>query len=235
MDRSELLEKLDYAVLHLDEIEKYKIRVNTANAEVTKLERKKARIERNTKAVAFICYSMALLHLFLVFYVLLSRYFRLSVVIICAVLALGWMLSLILHKTVFKKRHQIAAQKFEAEQVLPAEQAVHICQMELDNVKNDLRFAEVLSLMPDYCTPEALGWITRAVRNNRADTLKDAINLYEDALHKGLIEHLTREQRDVAAQTERNTNAAAKAAKSTEWNTTFSNVMTASKMRSKKK
>ena len=218
MDRSELLEKLDYAVLHLDEIEKYNVRIKTANAEVTELKQKKARIERNTKEAAFIYCGVVFLGLFIGFYALLSRPFALFAIICLATFAWGWIPSLILHKTIFKKRHQIAAQKFEAEQVLPAEQAVHICQKELVNVKNDLRFKEVLSLMPDYCTPEALGWITRAVRNNRADNLKDAINLYEDARHKGLVEHLTREQRDFAAQTERNTNAAAKAAKSTEWN-----------------
>ena len=61
-------------------------------------------------------------------------------------------------------------------------------------------FCEAQELIPsDYFDTGSIDYLIKLVENRRADTLKEAINLYEDYLHKNCIEEIQRQQL-VAAQ-----------------------------------
>lgn len=60
---------------------------------------------------------------------------------------------------------------------------IETCQMELDQIYRDNE--QILQHIPeDYHYQEAIDFFLRAVRNRRADSVKEAINLYEDYLYK---------------------------------------------------
>lgn len=56
---------------------------------------------------------------------------------------------------------------------------------------------EILTWYPNnYCSIDAVKFFIDAVRNFRADNIKEAINLYEDALHKGRMEYAQQQMLD---------------------------------------
>ncbi len=63
-----------------------------------------------------------------------------------------------------------------------------------ENIAFSKKNSVVLDFLPDiYRTPLAVAFMERAVRTGRAETLKEAINLYEEQLHRWTLEEQGRQ------------------------------------------
>ena len=66
-----------------------------------------------------------------------------------------------------------------------------IAQLEADAVTLEKAAKELLAFLPDtYRNAEAACYMLLAVKDGRADTLKEAMNLYEEQLHRWKMEKL---------------------------------------------
>ena len=94
------------------------------------------------------------------------------------------------------------AEKYFEEVCCPIEQECSNNIQNLTNERNEFVNANkhILQFLPEeYRNATAVIYMEQAVRNCRADSLKEVINLYEDQLHKWKIEQQNQELLDQQA------------------------------------
>lgn len=119
---------------------------------------------------------------------------------------LGIPIGIITYKSTYcrKKDEQLIAEaeKYFEEVYCPIEQECSNNIQNLTNERNEFVNANkhILQFLPEeYRNATAVIYMEQAVRNCRADSLKEAINLYEDQLHKWKIEQQNQELLDQQA------------------------------------
>lgn len=86
------------------------------------------------------------------------------------------------------------------------EQKLHTIAHQLEELVNTKEAQDLLNTIPqDYATYDAVSFFIVALRNERADTLKEAINLYEEELHRRALvdmhqQELILDQQQIALQ-----------------------------------
>lgn len=96
----------------------------------------------------------------------------------------------------YKKKHANEATQYWKEVATPAIQKIRqqICEIEDERDRFLNEHAYVLDFLPeDYREVMAVGYIEECIRNLRADTLKEAINLYEEQKHRWTMESLAQQ------------------------------------------
>lgn len=92
---------------------------------------------------------------------------------------------MILMAPLFQRKGKSRAIKYRQEILLPLQQAFGQKYIEFEQVEKSEN-VQILqdTVPPDYSTIDAVEFFIAALENQRADTLKEAINLYEDQLHR---------------------------------------------------
>ena len=95
-----------------------------------------------------------------------------------------------LNKYEEQKKQRIESLRKEEETITPADIAT-ITQLEADSVTLQKAANELLAFLPEtYRNTEAACYMLLAVKDGRTDTLKEAMNLYEEQLHRWKMEKL---------------------------------------------
>ena len=112
----------------------------------------------------------------------------------CIMVAIGLLLVSLAHDSL--KKHRIHNEKLmeqlrQEDDVKNKADEAAIAQLEADAVTLQKAAKELLAFLPDtYRNAEAACYMLLAVKDGRADTLKEAMNLYEEQLHRWKMEKL---------------------------------------------
>lgn len=96
----------------------------------------------------------------------------------------------------YKKKHADKATQYWKEVATPAIQKIRQQIREIEDERDRFlnEYAYVLDFLPeDYRDVMAVGYMEECIRNLRADTLKEAINLYEEQKHRWTLENLSQQ------------------------------------------
>lgn len=104
---------------------------------------------------------------------------------------LGIPLGIALCYMLTKSRRALRAEIYFLRRSDPIKEALDIKNAELDALMTE---SVVDFVPPDYRNVEAIGQICKLIENQRADTLKEALNLYEDIRLKSKVDDLTPHQ-----------------------------------------
>ena len=96
----------------------------------------------------------------------------------------------------YKKKYADKATQYWKEVATPAIQKIRQQIREIEDERDRFlnEYAYVLDFLPeDYRDVMAVGYMEECIRNLRADTLKEAINLYEEQKHRWTLENLSQQ------------------------------------------
>lgn len=109
--------------------------------------------------------------------------------VICFVVT--FLIYLVLDAAIFEKPREEKADRYYKENVAPLLKKSEGLVKRLESLWNSDASIEAQKLIPpDYYSISAVNWLIKTIENRRADTFKEAINLYEDMLHKERVENM---------------------------------------------
>lgn len=96
---------------------------------------------------------------------------------------------------VVREKRTIVAEAFYRENVAPIEEAENRLLEELQRYTESEEFEFAKIVIPeDYFDSESVSFMIKMFNDRRADSVKEAINLYEDYLHKERMENMQNQQ-----------------------------------------
>lgn len=115
-------------------------------------------------------------------------------------LVVGIIIGVIIDGILFGKKRKIKAEScFNSKNGILQQQKNEIANR-ANELCNSKRYTDAHQLIPlDYCDSESIDYIIKSIENRRAESLKEAFNMYEDYLHKKRLEDMQYNQM-VAAQ-----------------------------------
>ncbi len=106
-------------------------------------------------------------------------------------LVVGIIIGVIIDGILFGKKRKVKADTyFNSKNEVLQQQKITIAN-QADELCNSQRYTQAHQLIPpDYCDSESIDYIIKLIENRRAETLKEAFNMYEDYLHKKRLEDM---------------------------------------------
>ena len=117
-----------------------------------------------------------------------------SLILLLFLILFGLTIIIFIHISLKKKNKEKAIAYYEKK--MPAlKEKEDFCANHANELLNSDDFQSASSLIPDdYLNSEAVLYFIQALRNKRADSLKEAINLYESFLYQAKMESMQSQQ-----------------------------------------
>lgn len=117
-------------------------------------------------------------------------------------IVLGLIISAIVETVLFDNKRSANAQAYFDKQSALLENYRLSYSGDAAELCNSDVYKKTIELIPeDYFDSESLDWIIKSIENKRADSLKEALNMYEDYLHKNRLEEMQYNQMVATQQT----------------------------------
>lgn len=101
----------------------------------------------------------------------------------------------------FDKERMAKAKKYYDMNMPIAEKNITVAKNELATVCSMDKAQRMTALIPkDYASVTVMEFLIKAIENKRADSIKEAINLYEDHLHKQRLQEIQLEHLELSKQ-----------------------------------
>ncbi len=112
---------------------------------------------------------------------------------------IGLVIGALIDSALNDKKRKAKGEAFYCENIEPLLEEKIKADKELEVLLNNEGYVNIAKFIPDdYLHLHAINWFKTAVVNMRADSLKEAINLYEEMLHKQRLEDMQKEQIEIA-------------------------------------
>lgn len=126
----------------------------------------------------------------------------------------GWFIFSIIDATVNGKKNSEKAQLYYNENYPPLENKRNESLNKAKRFFNSAKFAEARAVIPDdYFDSASAEYLVKAVENKRAESIKEAINLYEEYLYRSRMEEMQKQQLEASQEAAKAQKEIAKAAK----------------------
>lgn len=185
-------------IASLQEAHEVICKIITLQQNIQQVSNQKAEIEKKAKEMVGLPNWEGFLALGIAIYLWISGVaFWFSIIVFFILLLI---ISAIDTVTLEPKR-KLKAQMYIENNMPPIEQKLAELSEEKDAIWGTDAASRMLELIPeDYRSPNAVQYFLKAIQNQRADTLKEAINLFEEYRHQQRMENLQQTQINIANQ-----------------------------------
>jgi hypothetical protein len=113
---------------------------------------------------------------------------------------IGFFIGTVIDTTIFGNKRSIKAlQLYNNSNIILDQQKNQLANQASELCSSNRYTMAHQVIPPDYCDSESISYILKLIENGRADSIKEAFNMYEDFLHKKRLEDMQYNQM-VAAQ-----------------------------------
>ena len=182
MDKSELITNLQISLDAAYEIAEANEQINETKQKIQDVENEVVVLEHSLGTVILSCFLWFIVSL--IIFCACADFSANTFLVFVEGMALMF-IPMIIFKKLIQKRGKNKAALLRAEKLPPLEQELSQRNENFEAVINSDEVAVLQKTVPqDYATIDAIEFMVTALMNLRADSLKEAINLYEEHLHR---------------------------------------------------